>query len=616
MANQDPTSVVAVPGAAGSGQATVSWTQPVSGAPLKYSIRVINPLTGFGAVVGTFPGTAVSQTISGLTPGESIQFIVQTNLGGNSLPSSAVTIPASPSTPSGGSGATIKDASGNIAITGDVLQGGVASSGTFGTGSGVVGVLTSNSAGAFVGNFVPRTGSLTTFNATVGNAGEIASVNGTGGPALFQFSGTAPGGVPFYPSPFSYVTSNGSTNALVSSTYSGVLPTTPPNGLFSIQPNDNTTSILGTAANFATVFGGANTISGSTGAGASAINGISPTIVGQKNSIGYGYLGTPTISVNDGSTLFGSFNIDSWGGSQIPSGSPSVTVGGNLLVGIANTVLGANSGMLVGNSNNAQANIPTTVGTFPAFSPFIFGSFNAFTVTAKPATSTYTAQPYIQPMLIGGSNTANAGTYDTLSLVGQYNTSTGAIENSMATGHGISFGPIANTHRIGHGFFAGANSYIAGIDFVATSATSGVVHIGVNTAAAANGVLAGPAAGTVEAGRVAVSHTQIDGSFGLHAKQIKTTVAGADSVTVQPNVSRLRITGTAAVTSETITLPTTPAEGQILSINNANTLTLTTVIFAGGTVTNSSTVAALLAPVNGHIVLSYDSTAGVWDQIA
>jgi hypothetical protein len=78
-----------------------------------------------------------------------------------------------------------------------VLKANIASSGTWGSGSGVIGFLASNTAGAFVGNFVPRTGSLATFNATVGNAGEIASVNGTGGPALFQFTGSVAGGTAF-----------------------------------------------------------------------------------------------------------------------------------------------------------------------------------------------------------------------------------------------------------------------------------------------------------------------------------------------------------------------------------------------------------------------------------
>ena len=106
MANIDPTSVTVVAGAAGSGQATVSWTQPVSGAPGQYFVRTVNPANGMSAVAGVFPGSAVSQLISGLIPGQTLQFIIQTNLGGNSAASASLLVPLA--TPVAAIGSTIQ----------------------------------------------------------------------------------------------------------------------------------------------------------------------------------------------------------------------------------------------------------------------------------------------------------------------------------------------------------------------------------------------------------------------------------------------------------------------------------------------------------------------------
>ncbi len=93
MANIDPTNVTATAGVAGSGTAAVSWTAPVSGAPLNYTIRLVNPANGVSSVVATAPGNSLSQNVSGLTPGETVQFIVQTNFGGNSVPSTSLVMP-------------------------------------------------------------------------------------------------------------------------------------------------------------------------------------------------------------------------------------------------------------------------------------------------------------------------------------------------------------------------------------------------------------------------------------------------------------------------------------------------------------------------------------------
>ena len=342
-------------------------------------------------------------------------------------------------------------------------------------------------------------------------------------------------------------------------------------------------------------------------------------LLGNNQIIAYNASAT-TPSQPNTSVLIGTSNTDNFVGFLTPTGTATATLGGNTLIGNSNSNKGSNSSTLVGNQNTYNPTLTAIAsGAFPLSSCQAFGAGNTVTSTAFSGSTSQTVygSAYNQ---IGSYNTFS-GPLDIYSAVGTSNTATSVIttavvENVAQFGHGMSVTKLANTTRIGHGFASGANSYIAGIDISSVAAANGTITIGINSAAAAGGVLAGPQNGTVESGRTAAAHTQIGGSFGLRAKQIKTTVAGADTVTVQPNVSRLRITGTAAVTSEAITLPTSPVEGQILAINNANTLTLTTVTFAGGTVTNSATVAALLAPVNGHIVLSYDSTAGVWDQIA
>lgn len=93
MANIDPTLVSAVIGAYGTGQATVSWTAPVSGAPLNYTVLVQNMLGIGNGLSFPVPGTQTSLTINGLSSSGGIRFVVLTNLGGNSLPSQVYYIP-------------------------------------------------------------------------------------------------------------------------------------------------------------------------------------------------------------------------------------------------------------------------------------------------------------------------------------------------------------------------------------------------------------------------------------------------------------------------------------------------------------------------------------------
>lgn len=95
MSNFDPTSVTATFGSEGTGTATVSWTAPVNGAPGSYGIRVQSPAGAGAVVVPNIPGTATSWPVSGLVPGQTVQFVVQTNLGGYSVASSSYLVPPS-----------------------------------------------------------------------------------------------------------------------------------------------------------------------------------------------------------------------------------------------------------------------------------------------------------------------------------------------------------------------------------------------------------------------------------------------------------------------------------------------------------------------------------------
>ena len=98
----------------------------------------------------------------------------------------------------GGSGASIYASSGGSAlVSGDQLVGNVASTGTPGSGSAVVGFAVLDSNGNFVGNWIPRTGTLTSLEALAGTQGELASA--TDIPAIVQFTGTAGGAYTFLP---------------------------------------------------------------------------------------------------------------------------------------------------------------------------------------------------------------------------------------------------------------------------------------------------------------------------------------------------------------------------------------------------------------------------------
>lgn len=87
MSDFDPTSVTATAGAAGSGSATVSWTQPVAGAPGRYFVY-----TGALLLWDTLLGTVISVTVSGLANGQAYTFYVTTDLGGYSALSNSITV--------------------------------------------------------------------------------------------------------------------------------------------------------------------------------------------------------------------------------------------------------------------------------------------------------------------------------------------------------------------------------------------------------------------------------------------------------------------------------------------------------------------------------------------
>lgn len=89
MSNFDPTSVTVVLGTIGSGQATVSWTQPVNGAPPYYTLLYSQP-QGLSLQV---PGTTTSVLLTNLALGQSYIFYVTTPLGGYSAASASATIP-------------------------------------------------------------------------------------------------------------------------------------------------------------------------------------------------------------------------------------------------------------------------------------------------------------------------------------------------------------------------------------------------------------------------------------------------------------------------------------------------------------------------------------------
>lgn len=94
----NPTVVVAVAGTAGTGSATLSWTAPSTGTPTAYSVWA-NSTAGVangGTLLGTYPATVTSATVSGLVPGETYYFYVNTPQGGYSAASNSLLIPTSP----------------------------------------------------------------------------------------------------------------------------------------------------------------------------------------------------------------------------------------------------------------------------------------------------------------------------------------------------------------------------------------------------------------------------------------------------------------------------------------------------------------------------------------
>ena len=513
---------------------------------------------------------------------------------------------------------TVKDLNGVTLGPNDVLQGNTASTGTPGGAGAVVAFFQLNSLGQAVGPIIPRTGSKATFLATPGTLGEIGSITDAGSNALYIFSGVAGTGNIVWPAPLRRQASSGSTPATVMVDNAGATPTTPLDGSLDLQTHRQTGD-SGTLASYSIRVGADNYFQGTatTGGPGTAFGSSSYMAYGVSNQVTYVPGGSASTACLGGNLLVGYLNTDTLSAAAV-AGTATAFVGGNFMFGSGNTVIGGFNSCLFGLSNmGIYAGTAVTSGSvfFPSY--FLFGSSNSFT---NNAVSTSPAQAALgNPIGIGfGSGNTFTGPVDVNNMLGVNNTATSAAgnltENVMQVGHGVSVAKLADTVRIGMGLWHGANSTIAGIDMTGTSATGGVITLGINSAAAANGVLVGAQNGSVESGRSAASHVQVGGSFGLRAKQIF-SASGTASVTVQPNVARLRITGTGA-TSCAITLPASPVEGQILSINNAASGSLTTVTFAGGTVTNSATVAALIAPVNGRAILSYDSTASAWDQIA
>lgn len=146
---------------------------------------------------------------------------------------------------------TIKDSSGNIMQPGDVLQAGVASSGTVGSGSATLGFLPINSSGVAVGQWVPRTGSAASLAVLNGNLGELAvanyAINAGDAPALYQYTGSGVAGVTY---PFLSCQSVSITGTV--GAYTGTLPINSDIIRLTVDPTSvGTTSVTLT---FATTF--------------------------------------------------------------------------------------------------------------------------------------------------------------------------------------------------------------------------------------------------------------------------------------------------------------------------------------------------------------------------
>ncbi len=90
------------------------------------------------------------------------------------------------------SGPGVKNSAGTAGVGGDTLKGNAATSGTWGSGSGVLGFAQLDGSGNFTGNWITQTGTLSSLQALVGTAGGMAYATDT--PALVMFNGSTAAG--------------------------------------------------------------------------------------------------------------------------------------------------------------------------------------------------------------------------------------------------------------------------------------------------------------------------------------------------------------------------------------------------------------------------------------